>query len=575
MQDVNEMMRRPEIVMKLARLGSAHQCRISFMRSLLRRLQRERWQFKRSIWTVDKNSIGHAVYQAIGPRRTYSLVAFSHPLKPGEATDRVVATAWDASFTLFDGVPTEADIAHLEQNIPLQEAGRVRCSSLSVSRANRSARLYKHVVESLAAGQQPDPQTIEEVGYLMRTTAVYGSGKLGAADWQLVMDRKGLSGSFQAEMLSVWLTRAFTVDLAEHEARMLGGDRAVCLEQGVRKRIGVGNSTGLGIAPYLVNHPRLLNNWITARETALARVRALTNADAEKVAVFKTMLRRAQLNVQSWFSTHPIQVAKQTQLLADLKKLIEHTEQIDPVDQAPQGAFWDALYRWGEQHLSLEGQELLAMLVMEPYPELVDELADGIQADEINMYLIDGSMTARALLELIEQNYGWALSVDYEEKHNLSRFWYVSEEKLEPRLGKRFEEPGAELEQPLCVGWQVARLYQAVLAWTGTEANGAVLADFLAQHAQYRHTVRRVQQIEAFPYMEIHDNIIANEMSPIDMLRLKLSFFGATNFDPRSDRWIRINMFQYAPFPDQLASSPDDDWAYPPLIMPLQAGQTT
>ena len=29
---------------------------------------------------------------------------------------------------------------------------------------------------------------------------------------------------------------------------------------------------------------------------------------------------------------------------------------------------------------------------------------------------------------------------------------------------------------------------------------------------------------------------------PIDMLRLKLSFFGALKFDPRSDKWLRICM---------------------------------
>ena len=36
---------------------------------------------------------------------------------------------------------------------------------------------------------------------------------------------------------------------------------------------------------------------------------------------------------------------------------------------------------------------------------------------------------------------------------------------------------------------------------------------------------------------------------PIDMLRLKLSFFGAIKFDPRSDKWLRICMFQGAPLP--------------------------
>ena len=54
------------------------------------------------------------------------------------------------------------------------------------------------------------------------------------------------------------------------------------------------------------------------------------------------------------------------------------------------------------------------------------------------------------------------------------------------------------------------------------------------------------------PYAEIQDNLIAADMLPIDILRCKLSFFGATRFDPRSDRWVRICMYQDAPFPHEL-----------------------
>ena len=54
-------------------------------------------------------------------------------------------------------------------------------------------------------------------------------------------------------------------------------------------------------------------------------------------------------------------------------------------------------------------------------------------------------------------------------------------------------------------------------------------------------------------------------MMPIDMLRMKLSFFGACHFDPRSDRWVRINMYQNAPFPEDLARNAADDWTLPRL----------
>ena len=208
----NIPLRDPSRVMRLTRLGSMHQCRLSFMRVLTRRMAHEGWSFARPIFDIDDTGVGHAVYTAQGPTNTYSLVAFAHDLPPEMRSDRVIATAWDATFTLFDGIPTDEDIARLSQNVPVQEAGRVDERSLSVSRANRSVRLWEHFVDALSQGQQPDRDRIDAVGYLMRTTAVYGSGKLGASDYDAIADRPEFQVPFQAEMLSVYLTRAFVRD---------------------------------------------------------------------------------------------------------------------------------------------------------------------------------------------------------------------------------------------------------------------------------------------------------------------------------------------------------------------------
>ena len=556
---LNQQWREPEKVMKLARLGSAHQCRLSFMRTLLRRLKREQWQFKRSQWNIDSQGVGFAVYQASGPQRSYSLVVFAHDLPDELRSDRVIAHAWDATFTLFDGVPTKADIERLGKNVPLQEAGRVSSSEVSLSRANRSVRLFSYVRDCLAKGEQPQRSELENVGYLMRTTAVYGAGKFGAADRDLVWLRDELSGPFRAEMLSVWLTRAFTVDLVEHLARVKGGDQAVGLKPELRRCLGVGNSTGLGMAPFLVNHPTLINNWIIAREEALARVRNCSPVEPEKAAALKDYIARAILNTRQWHSAHPLQKPKIIQLLEDLEKLSQHIEDFDFSVEKP----LDVLYQWSERNLSLEGQEQLAMLLMEPYPELVDDLTDCMNADETRLPMINGRMYVSQMREMIHQHYDWALATDYTDNKNRSRFWYISEEKLEPRLGERFDEPGMELEQPLCIGWHIWLLNQAL----ETSSDSEPIATFLMRQPEFRHIVRRAQQIESHPYMEIRDNLIAADMLPIDMLRLKLSFFGATRFDPRSDRWVRINMFQYAPYPDELAQLPEDDWAYPPLTV--------
>jgi hypothetical protein len=61
--------------------------------------------------------------------------------------------------------------------------------------------------------------------------------------------------------------------------------------------------------------------------------------------------------------------------------------------------------------------------------------------------------------------------------------------------------------------------------------------------------VRRAQQAPKHPYAEVRDNLIARDMLPIDLMRCKLAFFGATHFDPRSDKWVRISLFSGAPYP--------------------------
>jgi hypothetical protein len=130
------MRRDPTLVMRLERLGANHQCRLSFIRILTRRMKREKWTFTRPVFEVNEIGVGHAVYTATGPARSYSLVTFAHDLPAEKRSDRVIATAWDATFTLFDGVPTAADIERLSKNVPLQEAGRVSEKEITVARAN-------------------------------------------------------------------------------------------------------------------------------------------------------------------------------------------------------------------------------------------------------------------------------------------------------------------------------------------------------------------------------------------------------------------------------------------------------
>ena len=551
--------RDPALVMRLSRLGSFHQSRLSFMRILTRRMTCENWTFSRPVFDFHEKGVGHAVYCAHTPDRTYSLIAFGHDLPAEQRSDRVIAQAWDSTFTLFDGVPDAADIARLRRNIPLQEAGRVTEKELSVSRANRSVRLWDHVVSALAAGRQPDPREIANVGYLMRTTAVYGSGKLGAADHEMIADRPECAAPFQIEMLSVFLTRTYVRDLVQHMANLKGGRVATTLDPAIARSLGIGNSTGLGMAPFLINHPMLFNNWIAAREQAIAIVRSVPAATDAEVKVFRALLERSQVSADIWHSAHEVQIEKLKHLRSDLSKLADHVAQADLQSAHP----WNRLFQWAEATLGEDAQECLASLLLEPYGQLVDPLSDQMSDRNTRAFRIDGTMRVGELRAILESAYRWALDIDWSEPQQCARAWYVSAEKLEPRLGERFDEPIAAYEQPLAPGRDAAALFHDLKG----EDTDATLAAFLLAHPQHRHSVRRAQIVNCAPYAEIRDNTIGSDLMPIDMLRCKLSFFGATQFDPRSDRWVRICMFGNAPYPEELTQS-DEFWPYPSLARP-------
>lgn len=523
--------------MRLGRLGAAFPTRLSFLRVLTRQLSRQSARLTRPIWQIDDHGYGHAVYTIALGGHDYSLIAVSTHLPDAMRTDRVIATAWDTSYVLYDGVPDGAEIDRIRATAPKQEAARFTERDLVLSRANKSVRLFAHVVDCLRAGQQPDAALINSVGYLMRTTAVYGNGKFGIADRTLIENRPGIQGPFAAEMLTVWMIRSFTHDLVEH----LGG---AALDPRLKRHLGIGNSTGLGMAPFLVSHPVLLHNWALARETALARVRALPSITAAQGETLLHLADRAAAHLAEWQVPDPLHQSR-IDLLRTEWPAVRQVLAALPPDQPI-----DALIH-ASQAFSPDTQELCVALVLEPFGEVIDSLA-GQMSDPIGPPIhLFGSVPA--LQEAIETQFGWALEIDFAHATQMRRFWYVSEEKQEPRMGDRFAETGAERESPLDIARRVQALYHAL--------NGVDdLHGFRAAHPQHELALMRVACAARHAYGEIRDNLIADTCLPIDMLRCKLAFFGATKFDPKSDRWTRITLAQGAPLPDDLGTARADDW---------------
>jgi len=545
--------------MRLSRMGSFHQTRISFMRSLLRRIAKENWQLTRPLFDLDDDGYGTVVYRVETPSQVCSLVAFSHELRPEERTDRVIAEKWDATFALMLGEPTTGDIERLRDNVPRQEAGRVSATECVLSRANRSVRLFEHVVDCLAHGWQPAMDNIVEVGYLMRTTAVYGNGKFGLSDLSNTFANGLFPRPFEAEMLAVYLIREFTVDLVEHIACRRSPGRAVALDSAHRRALGIGNSTGLGMAPFLINHPTLIHRWMSARETAIARVRALPQAEPDKRAKFVALLEQAIRHVAEWQTSDARQAARIERLQEELNWLSELLP--DAQAELLTGSYpWQRLIDRVDAHGSEEVQELLNSLIVEPYGELVDDLADTMSDPETPAF--DPSMRLSALRALIEQHYDWALDIDFDRPEAQHFFWYRSAEKEEPRLGERYQEPGADKEMQLGIAREVQKLYHELTTATPSER----VAAFLLRRSGWRHVVRRVQAVAQHPYGEIRDNLLDADCLAVDILRCKLAFFGAIKFDPKSDRWTRITMFQGAPGFSELDQRSADGWVLPVFV---------
>jgi hypothetical protein len=526
--------------MDLERLGSFSPTRLSFARRLTRMMFEQQWQVSRVQFELDENGHGFAIYRLQTPAYRYHVVVFSRHLEDAQRTDRVIAEAWDLTFCLLEGEVDAELMSALSANVPLQEAGRQHPRLLVISRANKSVRAFATVSAALALGQQPDIDHLKEAGYLYRTTAVYGNGKFGIADFDRLKGYQDFWQPFSAQMAAVYMLREFSVDQVEHIARQRGPGHAVALHPDARRYLGIGNSTGLGMAPFLINHPQLISQWIWVRERALCHRAAAYLAD--------THVEDAPQRVRNSEAHQEL-----TQVLAWLELV--------PLNEA----LWQQLLDWAQTQLSLETQELLNTLLIELYPQQVDALNDTMGADE-NLDLTP-DMPLIQLKQILETHFDWAIYADYECEDARYWFWYQSAEKEEPRLGVRGEELGEEKELALAIAPAAQRVYRDLAELLEAQPR-ALTIDLLMAFPEHMRVIRRIQTMAATVYGEIRANLWHRDMKPMHLLRAKLSFLGAHRFDPKGDRWVRVTFFQGAPllsdYQDSSASPQAfDDWSFP------------
>ena len=549
-------MRQPSKVMKLQRLGSFHQSKLSFTRQLINELQFNNSQFEISEWNIDQNGFGNAVIQTVFNNNTFSLVVFCHSIDDEERSDRVIAEKWDMTFSLFTGTPNKTELDLMSKNLKIQELGRHLPKQLTLSRANKSVRIFTKVLDALSNGKQPCKADINDIGYLIRTTAVYGNGKFGIGDFSPNTDKSVLNKPFQAEMLTVYLIRYFSIELVNFLAEKKGENKSVKMSDDIARHLGVGNATGLGMAPFLINHQELIHQWINTRETAISRVLSIKSINKNTQKQIITYIEQAYRYTSQWNVDDVIQTKRIKTLNLDLKNILNCKQLNNLLNKNyPLKSLCDYFIN----KISLETEEILYSIFIEPFPQLIDDLTKQMGSKEKKSVFV--GYNVKEIIQIIRENYKWALNIDISSSDENYFFWYTSQAKLEPRLGVTLKDDGYQKQLPFDISHQVQKALKILIKlpenMTGSEA--------MINHPEIRNIIRRVIINKTSPYSEIQDNLVGRDMRPIDILRCKLSFFGASKYDPKSDLWTRITLFQGAPLPHQLQDKNACDWLFPYL----------
>ncbi|WP_264753503.1 hypothetical protein [Psychrobacter sp. P11G3] len=552
--------RTRDVIMDAQRLGAMHQTRISFVRTLLRKIDKEKWTLSTHLWDLDENGYGKVIYRLHTPEHLYHLVVFCNELADEERNDRVIAQKWDVTFGLVFGEISGELLDNLQANVPLQEAGRNSNMLMVLARANKSVRVFDHIVSSLAAGQQPDLDVLAQVGYILRTTAVYGNGKFGIYDFKPLDHSADFDQSFRAQMCAVYLLREFSLDWVDYLAQKKGSSKAVALHPEIKRYLGIGNATGLGMAPYLINHPCVVDQWLTTREEAL-QATLTCQIEPKETAHFASLIKRAIQHFGEIVTINEQQIKLNETVVTELMVL-----QNNLMTTINHYVTW-AEFLQAHHDLSLESQEVIISCLMELYPERVDAFQEKINADE-SLSLPKGKVI-QDLIDVLERHYQWAINIDFSQPENSHWFWYRSVDKEEPRLGVRGQEMGADRELALDIARQANKLYFALKQVNAQQ----LISEFILNQPKYRSIARRVWTMGHKQLGDIQMNVLHKDALPMHLLRCKLSMFGATKFDPRSDRWVRITLFQGAPL---FAEVHSDEWLFPllPDLSTEQGGLT-
>lgn len=553
--------RAPFEVMAPDRLAAMQPSRLSASRSLIARMRREAWTVHRTRFGIDARGDGTAVYEVRTAERTFSLLVFSNEPVLQDRSPRIIGRSWDMAGALIEGRADEDRLRQTREELPKLYAGRAAPGTLVWCRSNRSLTVFEHVVARLAEGRQPDLAELRETGYLMRNTGLDANGTFGTRSFLSYGPRHPLAVPYHAQMLTAYLMREFAADLCDHLAALKAPGRATALDPGLRRWLGLGNGSGLGLVLFVGQHPRVVHRWIAAREEALAAARSLPLLPGDpRFGRLRGLLDR----VIAYRQQDPVEyraVASSKQVAAELVRARQQLDIIARTGTAdghtglpPLEAFRVAL----RDRASLETQEVVNALLVELVPDVADRLTGELTADE--HIAGDPTMTTGDLRALIEDRYAWLHGMPHAPEEQRDRFWYKSRSAEEPRCGSTTRNPG---------GFDLAVDHPGSVRSLRESLEGChpktPVGEFLYAHPGLRATTETLQALKdeqfAIPYADILDR----DFVPVHLIRLVNSaLYGLDRTKDFLNRNVRGLIFQGAPTARELHDPEHTDWAHPP-----------
>lgn len=546
-------LRPAALVMSPARAAAAFPSRLSFGRTAVERLLNSECSFERLRIDLDSEGVGSCLYRLVADGQRFHFLVVSENFDPSAKTDHSAGRNWDASAVLCEGDWSPAREQMLLGETPKQRHGRFDYDTLCTLRGNRSARLFSHIVESLAQGCQPSAALISEVGYALRTTGVIANGALGMRPFAGLEAGHPFARPYEVQMVSSLLLREYTFDLLETMARHRN-PQAVSLAPALKRFIGVGNAAGAGLVPFIVNNPVIIDRWCRSFEEALALARDRLAAEPLLLRTFVAPLLDKAI---AWFNADQrsgngiycpsSQTARE---LAGLRGLIRDAGSVAGLP----GALDTALAACNAE-------------TAEVFHAIAIELLSGSEAarftDDLTCLAEPHVRPAQPIADLrraIETAYDWALEIDFSDPDARHYAWYRSvAAPLDPRRTVRATAPWPEVESRMDIAWKVRQLYDMTAGYAG-----AMAADLVSDHPQLRDIAARVQSCAELDYAEFRDNLIDRRFRPFAAMRLSLAFYGMEKLDPSLPKSARGAFLQGAPTMAEIAARTHaGDWPFP------------